>query len=269
MQEESPERHAILTKECTDAETIWREIVRLEGSRDESPMKPWIINNAHLVMIYSMHKTSCFFGSSRGTGIVIARLRTSHHALVQWSAPLFINISASSLGFSFGKQNTCTFAVASAVTAKNKFTKPSGRHFKGLDFNFTAGTGLQERSDVVSTNMTDDIGFLGVSKVGGVALDLSFFVTGAMKVDLDKCKTVYGNAATPAEILSMPGPAEFQPLYGELGRVVNTVERQSPFNPGRVSASLERFSSGIDPERTMVMPDGGFVRQDLKAPPKE
>jgi lipid-binding SYLF domain-containing protein len=220
-------------------------------------MKPWIINNAQLILIYTLNKTSCFYGRASGSGIVISRLPTQHQALVQWSAPLFIKINSKSFGISFGKQSSSTFAVANSPTAKNAFTAPSGRHFKGLDFNFVAGSSLRERSDVVSNNFINgDIGFLGVSKIGGVALDLSFFVDGAVTVDSLKCHAVYGNSATPAQVLTMPGPPEFQPLYGEFSRVVSTVERTSPFNPARTSASLERFSSGLDPERVMVMPNG-------------
>ncbi|KAG7666688.1 hypothetical protein Ndes2526B_g04837 [Nannochloris sp. 'desiccata'] len=268
MEVESPERQVILTRECTVAESIWRDIVRLEDTQDESPMKPWIINNAQLVLIYNLNKSSCFYGRASGSGIVISRLPTQHQALVQWSAPLFIKIKSKSFGISFGKQSTSTFAIANSPTAKNAFTTLNGRQFKGLDFNFTAGSSLRERSDVVSNNLVDgDIGFLGVSKIGGIALDLSFFVTGALTVDLFKCHAVYGNAANPAGILSMPGPPEFQPLYGEFSRVVSTVERTSPFNPARTSASLERFSSGRDPERVMVMPSGAVLREDLMGPP--
>ena len=273
MEVESSETRDILTRECTIAEDIFHVIARKEDSRDDAPMKPWIINNAQLVMTYTLDKTSCFLGRYTGHGIVIARLPAQHPNLVQWSAPLFIKISAKSIGFSFGKHTSSTFAVANSPAAKNAFTAPSGegRRFKGADFNFAAGSSaLRERSDVVSNNLIDgNIGYLGISKIGGVVFDLSFFVSGAMSVDSPKCHAVYGTSATPAAILSMPGPAEFQPLYGELSRVVSTVERPSPFSPGRVSASLERFSAGRDPERIMVMSDGVVVREDLKEPPKQ
>jgi lipid-binding SYLF domain-containing protein len=238
----------------------------------DSPMKPWIINNAQLVIMYNLRKTCCLAGSSKGEGIVIARLPTVNSNLgsIQWSAPLFINIKATSFGISFGKQSTSTFAIASSLDAKKAFTAPEGRHFRGMDFNFAVGSGLQERSDVISTNMADDIGFLGVSKVGGVALDLSFFASGAMTVDTAKCNSVYGSSVTPAAILGTPGIAEFQPLYGELSRVVNTaLDKRPSFNPGRTSASLERFSAGVDHDRVTVMADGAVIREDLKSPPTE
>jgi lipid-binding SYLF domain-containing protein len=270
MEVESPEKRTILTRECTVAETIWRDIVRIEETHDESPMKPWIINNAQIVLLYTLKKNSFVVGNSCGTGIVIARLPTKQHTLIQWSAPLFINIAAKSFGLSFGKQSTSTFAVANALTAKNAFTASNERRFKGLDFNFSAGSSLRERSDVISNNLSDsnNIGLLGVSKTSGVTFDLSFFVSGAMTVDTAKCHTVYGTSVTPAQILAMPGPAEFQPFYGELSRVVSTVERPSPFNPGRTSASLERFSAGYDPERVILTHDGGVVREDFRGPPR-
>jgi len=92
---------------------------------------------------------------------------------------------------------------------------------------------------------------------------------GKMEVDVDKNRAAYGDVS-PATILhgDMDPPHEFQPLYGELSRIVNRVERPSA-NPARVSASLERYSAGHDPDRVMVLPDGAVIRQDLAGPPNE
>jgi len=82
-----------------------------------------------------------------------------------------------------------------------------------------------------------------------------------MSLDKEKFHAVYGAEATPRRVLhgSVEPPAEFQPLYGELNRIVNRVERVSA-NPARVSASLERMSAGVDHERVMVLPDGAVVK---------
>ena len=266
-------KRSLFTRECTLAESIWRGIVRQEEltdsepNLDESPLKAWIIDQAEIVLIYTMEKKSLFYGKAHGHGIVLARLPSSHRTLVKWSSPLFINITTSSFGFSFGKQTTNTFAIATSRSARKAFSKPLCHPLRGFDFNVSFGTGLLERSDLLSVNFAEDLGIVGVSKVNGMALDLGVVFNGAFTVDQDKCTVVYGDA-TPAQILGEQGPAEFQPLYGELNRVVASVERPSA-NPARVSASLERFSAGRDPESVMVMPDGVVIREDLNEPPKD
>lgn len=85
---------------------------------------------------------------------------------------------------------------------------------------------------------------------------------GSMEVDVEKNALFYGKDATVYDILNgniLP-PLEFQPLYAELGRIVNKVEHPSA-GPSRVSASLERFSTGANPDSYMVMNDGVVVRE--------
>jgi hypothetical protein len=67
---------------------------------------------------------------------------------------------------------------------------------------------------------------------------------------------------TPLQVLAggVESPREMAPLLGEVNAVVGTVERVTP--PARVSASLERFTTGYDPDRRIVMPDGAVLRQD-------
>jgi hypothetical protein len=59
---------------------------------------------------------------------------------------------------------------------------------------------------------------------------------------------------------AVEAPREMQPLYGALSAAVSSVERVTP--PARVSASLERYTAGFDPDRRMVLPDGSVVRED-------
>lgn len=81
-----------------------------------------------------------------------------------------------------------------------------------------------------------------------------------MRADTETNRAIYGNV-DPKTILTddVAPPSEFQPLYGELNRIVNRVERVS-FNPSRTSASLERFSAGVDPDRVLVLNNGRVIR---------
>lgn len=74
---------------------------------------------------------------------------------------------------------------------------------------------------------------------------------------------------TPGQVLhgGVEAPREMAPLFGLLNSILGTVERVTP--AARVSASLERYTSGYDPDRRMVLPDGTVARDDLKEPPKD
>lgn len=77
-----------------------------------------------------------------------------------------------------------------------------------------------------------------------------------MKVDMEKHRALYGDVS-PAQVLAgaVEAPPDMQPLYAELSLMVHDCERTTT-NPARVSASLERFSTGYDPDRVIVQDDG-------------
>lgn len=142
---------------------------------------------------------------------------------------------------------------------------------------------------------TTDLKTCGINCTSGALADVSF-AWGALTVDDDKNALVYGPGGrqermvassqgacaaiaaplltpvtpscarhagvTPLHILhgGVAAPREMQALYGALNAVVSRVERVSP--PARVSASLERFSTGFDPERRMVLKDGSVVAEE-------
>ena len=115
--------------------------------------------------------------------------------------------------------------------------------------------------------------FLNKTKMGrNVDEDLTsidpYDVGGVLSIDQNRNEAMYGSGFDAAAILSgsVPAPAEFQSLFAELSRMVDRVERPST-NPGRTSASLERFSTGTDPDLAIVMPNGSVIREDLKEAP--
>lgn len=289
----------LLRQECERATQRFTDILRYKEQcsdvlpEDESPLQSWIVNQATVVLLYSMEKTSFLYGSMNGEGIAIARLDTEHSALIRWSAPLFFKISSRSGGISFGHQSVTTFAISTSSKAVEQLTK-SPRAIRGFDVSVSCGSQLRERADVLSANFIPVLqGCLGISKLSGSAFDISFvselrqfkttvircitfftiiflFADGELQIDKQKCATAYGTEAEAHAILSgaIEPPQEFQSFYATLSRIAHNVERRSA-GPARVSASLERFSTGNDPERRMVLPDGTVIREDLKEPPKE
>ena len=77
-----------------------------------------------------------------------------------------------------------------------------------------------------------------------------------------KNAAAYGSDVKPSQILdgTVEPPADLQPLYAELSLIVHQAQSERPIsNPARVSASLERFSAGVDPEQGHIVLDDGTV----------
>jgi lipid-binding SYLF domain-containing protein len=185
--------------------------------------------------------------------------------LIRWSAPLFLKLEWTSCGMCFGHQHTATFAVTTTNAAQAALLSPQGHHVRGLECSLVLGSSLQAADNIPSAiGAADTMNTVAMTKVTGWMLDMGF-ASGVIKVDAPKNKDVYGGATTPAEILGgqrVPPPAEFQRFYTEMSLIVHGVERTSGVGPSRVSASLERFSTGYDPDRHMVMPTGEALLEE-------
>jgi lipid-binding SYLF domain-containing protein len=179
--------------------------------------------------------------------------------LIKWSAPAFIRIRLASLGLSLGHQTLQSFTACMSSATRCKLYQQGSRAVTGLEAALSCG-GLQHKADLIAVPQ-DDMKTAGFQIAHGLLLDLSF-AAGTMQVDDAKNAEVYGADATALRILhgGIEPPREMQPLYGRLNSVVSTVERVTP--PARVSASLERFSTGIDPERRIVLKDGTVLYGD-------
>lgn len=259
-------------QECAAVEDIIRRIVQQNSlettsrpSLDESPLKPWIIEMAKTVLIFETTTSSMVYGSLTGRGVLLKRLPSNHPSLIKWSSPLFVKISARGAGMMFGKQHRLAFAVCTTSELEEALARDSKRHvsgheFKGFEFEFSCGSGNSDKTNILSVPFGDDLDLVCVSQTSGAIVGCSF-MCGSMRVDQEKNASIYGEGVNAEEILSeaTPAPQEFQPLYGELNRIVNRVEKVS-MNAARVSASLERFSTGRDPESVLVLEDGSSIR---------
>lgn len=75
-------------------------------------------------------------------------------------------------------------------------------------------------------------------------------------MDAAKHAAVYGDLSPTAVLAgAVEAPAEMQPLYADLSLMVCDCERAAA-SPARVSASLERYSTGFDPDNVMVDGEG-------------
>lgn len=264
------DRKQQLMHECAVVEDIIRRIVQqnnLESnsrpSLDESPLKPWIIEMAKTVLIFETTTTSLGYGSMKGHGVLLKRLPSTHPSLIKWSSPLFINITARGGGVMFGKQQRLGFAVCTTPQLEQAIREGpngTGHAFKGIEFELSCGAGSTDKTNMLSIPMGNSLDLVCVSQMSGAMLGCSF-MAGSMKIDIMKNHSIYGDDVDIHKILSeeIPAPQEFQPLYGELNRIVNRVEKVS-MNAARVSASLERFSTGRDPESVLVLEDGTAIR---------
>jgi lipid-binding SYLF domain-containing protein len=262
------DKSQLYSRACTIAQTAIKEVVNAEQqdeqtlafSLTECPLAPWVIAGAHSILIYGFNKTAVIGGVATGDGILVVRLPTNNDTLIRWSAPVFLKVKYGSAGFSFGKSKHTTFAVGMSSSSLNSLVQTNKGHpIAGLDVNFGCGTSIVERADVIAANGAGDINTLGVTKVSGMMLDFSF-ARGSLHVDQERHKGLYGDA-TPLQVLSgaVDAPPEMQPLYSELSLMIHMCERPSA-SPARVSASLERFSTGYNPDQVVVMENGQVMK---------
>lgn len=248
-------------------EATFRQVAALEHASDDeleqplasSPLQPFWLNESDSLLFYRISKSACIFGLAHGEGFLISRLPSEHPTLIKWSAPAFLKIRLASVGLSLGHQTLHSFTACMSSATRNKLYQQGSRSVTGLEAALSCG-GLQHKADLIAVPQ-DEMKTAGFQIARGLLLDLSFAV-GSMQVDDAKNAVVYGEDATALRILhgGIEPPREMQPLYGCLNSVVSTVERVTP--PARVSASLERYSTGIDPERRIVLKDGTVLYGD-------
>ena len=174
------ERKQCFQRACNTAQVAIREVIEAEhldehilaSSLTECPLKPWVIAGASSLLIYTVQKTAFIGGVATGSGILITRLPEKNDALIHWSAPLFLSIKLTSLGFSIGRSTATTFAVGMQRESHQQIAK--GHPIAGLDFNCGCGASITERADVISVNAAQDNHTVGVTKKSGAMLDLSF-----------------------------------------------------------------------------------------------
>jgi len=263
------DKSQIFSRAASSAQAAIREVVtvgrqseeNLASSLTECPLAPWVIAGAHSILIYNTTKTACIGGIASGYGILIARLPTDNDTLIRWSAPVFLKIKYGSGGISFGKAKRTTFAVGMTNNSLHSLVQTSKGHpLAGLDVTFGCGTSIVERADVIAANAAGDMNTVGVTKLTGMMVDLSF-ASGSLSVDQKDQIGVYGEKVTPLQVLSgaVEPPPEMQPLYAELSLMIHMASPTPMASPARVSASLERFSTGYDPDRAGVVMDNGQV----------
>ncbi|KAL4425871.1 hypothetical protein ABPG75_009887 [Micractinium tetrahymenae] len=263
------DRTTILQAACALGEGVYRRVGELEAaaaSDDLStrlagmPLNARWVSEADSLLIYRATKTALLLGSVKGDGYVISRLPSTHPSLIRWSAPLFVRIRLRSFGLSFGRQHVESFTPCMTSELRRLLSGPSAaRSVAGLEASINCG-GLQHKADLIALP-ADSVGTVGMNHTSGVLFDLSL-VRGGMEVDRAKNELLYGPDVTPLQVLhgTVDAPREMQPLYGLLNAELLQVERVTP--PARVSASLERYSTGFDPDRRMVLPDGTVLYGD-------
>lgn len=263
------DRTTVLQAACALGECVYNRVGELEAAADSDelstrlagmPLSARWVSEADSLLIYRTTKTACLLGLVKGDGFVISRLPSAHPSLIRWSAPLFVRIRLRSFGLSFGRQRVQSFTPCMTSELRRLLSGPSAaRTVAGLDASINCG-GLQHKADLIALP-ADSVGTVCMNHTTGVLLDLCL-VRGGVEADGDKNALLYGPDITPLQVLngSVEAPREMQPLYGLLNAELLQVERVTP--PARVSASLERYSTGFDPDRRVVLADGTVLYGD-------
>ncbi|PSC73000.1 p-type h+-atpase isoform C [Micractinium conductrix] len=261
------EQRAILEHAATKGSTWLKRILDVENHTDQelawsltdSPLKPFWVAQAQAIMFYRVTKTAALLGRATGHGFLVTRLPTAHPTLIKFSAPLFLDIKLTSVGLSAGRSSTYSFVACMGKQLQQRLSAGHSYPIRGLDAGASCGSSLQERSDFLSLNCAGGlVDTVGVSTTRGAILDVSF-AGGRLAADEAKNRAVYGDKVTPLEILcgTVDPPAEMQPIYSELSLIVHQTEREKPSAaPSRTNGSLERYSTGMDPDKALVLEDG-------------
>lgn len=261
----------LLRVTCSQGETILHDILAVEEHQAQgevtlalavaSPLRPQLVSESNSVLFYSLSKTACLLGVSRGTGFVINRLPSPHPSMIRWSAPCFVSVRLTSLGLSFGRRSVSSFTACMTKDVKQQLASSGKIGEAGFEIACSCGASLQDRAELIGGSCTGGmLGTVGVNKVSGGLVDFSF-AGGSLRVDTAKNAQVYGSDTSVLAILEgkVPAPPEMQPLYSCLSTIVN--HAQPPPCPSRVSASLERITAGFDPERRMVLDSGSVIKE--------
>ncbi|KAL4448941.1 hypothetical protein ABPG77_007658 [Micractinium sp. CCAP 211/92] len=264
--EQTATKGALWLKHILDVEQHSNE--ELARSLTDSPLKPFWVAQAQAILFYHFSKTSAIVGRAKGHGFLVTRLPTTHPTLIRFSAPLFLDISFTSFGLSVGRASTYSFVACMGKQLQEQLLARGSRPLRGLDAAVLCGSSLQERSDFLTMNCIGGLAdTVGVSTVKGAGFDISF-AGGSLSVDTAKNASVYGDGVKPSQILNgtVDSPPEMQPLYTELSLIVHQAQTDRPSSaPSRTSASLERFSTGQDPDRVLVLQDGSLWKDDAAA----
>lgn len=112
--------------------------------------------------------------------IALFRLPTDHPSLTKWSAPLFVDISLQGGGLAFGKQERSAFSVCTTGQLEQilfNTDNPGTRSFGGIEFAFSCGNAVSEKTDVVSIPFGSELDLITVSRQSGAIMGFSFLCT--------------------------------------------------------------------------------------------
>ncbi len=186
----TPKLHRLLLSECALAEATMRTIVNQsiadhlqQPSLDESPLKPWIIQMAKTILIYRTSTSACGVTALSGDGVLIKRLPSPHPTQIKWSAPLFIKIRSRGGGILFGTQKRNAFAVCTTrqleemMLGKSSSTADSkkvARPVRGIEFAMSCGSGVSEKTDIISVPFGQELDLVSVSHTSGPIFGAAF-----------------------------------------------------------------------------------------------
>jgi len=113
-------------------------------------------------------------------GIFSFRLPTDHPSLTKWSAPLFVDINLQGGGLAFGKQERSVFSVCTTDQLEKIIfneNNPGTRSLGGIEFAFSCGSAVSEKTDVVSIPFGSELDLVSVSRQSGAIVGFSFLCT--------------------------------------------------------------------------------------------
>lgn len=168
-------------------------------------------------------KVGAGLSASFGRGFVISKVRSESHDSSAgyswtWSPPLFVQVTAASIGISLGYANFETITILDTEDALQSFAKPVSLE---LNTDVGAAAGSEVGLHLPVTAVGPETFSYSITKGGMV--DVS--ITGLKyAIDTKKCSACYGSTTTPDGILAshVSAPPQFQELYQALDHALKT-----------------------------------------------
>jgi lipid-binding SYLF domain-containing protein len=178
-----------------DAAAVMQKIQKIP----EKGIPPMLLKNAKAVAIFpGVIKGAFMVGGERGRGVILVKEESG-----RWSNPVFLSITAGSIGWQIGGTSTDLVLVFKDLRGVQELM--AGKINKvtlGADASVAAGP--VGRSAEAGTDVMLKSGILSYSRTKGLFAGASL-QGAALLVDNDSDAAYYGKEVTPAEIVSGTG----------------------------------------------------------------
>lgn len=198
-----------------DASDVLQKVQKIP----EKGIPPWVLKNAKAVAFFpGVIKGAFVVGGEHGKGVIMVK-----EASGRWSNPVFLSISAGSVGWQIGGESTDLILVFKELrSVEDLMTGKVSKVTLGADASVAAGP--VGRSAQAGADVTLKSGILSYSRTKGLFAGASL-EGAALLVDNDADAAYYGRQITPADIVAGKGVKKVNPATKRLQQTLTRYSR--------------------------------------------